>query len=223
MKLVYPKLNISIELKSNVINNIVIENNKFFEESIIELNDDILGKSDNFSLSDNLESVEIEKEIAMINSPLDFKFEKREVNKRFHAYLKKELDESELAEEINEKYYEIKEIIKRINILSEFAIEYDELIMYENIFKQFDIHIKNPKGSFVEKFIDYVNVIYKLTGKRVFVLANCEAYIDSNELEYLRKHFEYNEIYILMLSNKVVELNSNMNTCIIDVDLCEIH
>lgn len=223
MRIVYPKINVSFLLETNRLNNIVIESNRLFEESIIELNEDIQGKSDYFSLSEKSEKLEIKKEVIIINSPLDFEYDRREINKRLYTYLKREIDESDLAQEISEKYYEIKEIIEKLNLLSDISIEYDEMAEYSDIFKHFDIHVKKPTGTFVEKFLEYMDVVHRMLGKRVFVLANCEAYIDLEDLKYLREYAEYNEIYILMLSNKLIGLNSNLNVCIIDSDLCEIH
>lgn len=223
MRIVYPKINVSFVLESNRLNNIVIENNRLFEESIIKLNEDIQGKSDYFSLSENEEKIEIKKETTLINSPLDFEYDKRETNKKLYAYLKREIDESDLAQEISEKYYEIKEIIEKIDLLSDITIEYDEMIEYSDIFKHFDIHVKKPNGTFVEKFLEYMDVVHRMLGKRVFVLANCESYISPDEIEYIREYAEYNEIYVIFLSNKLIDLNIDMNVCIIDSDLCEIH
>ena len=223
MKLIYSKIGLIINLEYNLLNNAVVEDNKLFEECVLDLVSDITGKNNFFILSDNEDVIEINKKLDIIISPLDLKYDKREINKQLYLYLKREMVENDLSQLINEKYSEIKAIIDQINYISDIPIKYNETIADEDLFKHFDILAQNPQGTFIEKLIEYIGVVRKLTKKNIFVLANCEAYICDDELEYLRKYSEYNEIFILFLTNKPINLKNKINTYIIDRDLCELH
>lgn len=223
MRLIYPKKNISYLLKKNVLNSLVIEKPWLLEQCVVDLYKDVNGISENYRLSENEEPLSVQKNIALIMSPMDFEYDKRELNKKFLSYMKREIDESDLSQRIVQKYAEMKEIIEEIYFLSDVPIEYNALVTENDIFKHFDIHIKPPEGSFVEKVIEYGSVLKRLTEKQIIVLANCEAYMERNDYEFLRKYIESEELYILLLSNRQLSGNLELNMCIIDRDMCEIY
>ena len=223
MKLIYPRINFTYNLKNKQLNSLVIESPSVMEQCIIDLYEDTNGKGDNFRLSDDEEELSIARTMALVMTPIDFNYIKREINKSFLSYVKREIDESDLSQRIVEKYAEIKELLEELYYLSDIPIEYDSMVTENDIFKHFDIHLKTPEGAFVEKVIEYCFVLRRLTEKKIIVLANCEAYIEPGDYKYLEKHIETEEIYILLVSNKQLGVKCKLNECIIDRDMCELY
>ena len=223
MNLLYPKNNLSFELKKNIVNNWVIEDSHLFERFVKDLYEDVHGLEDNFVLSHDYESLNISKSIAFVMSPLDFEYDKRDFSKKFISYFKRDIDENDFTQKIVEKYTELKDLIEDICLISDIPIEFNDMIDENDIIKHFDIHIKTPQGSFAENIIEYGSVLKRLTDKNVMIFANCEAYINDDEYEYIRKYIKSEEFYILFVSNRKIDSVVIENTCIIDIDMCEIY
>ena len=92
----------------------------------------------------------------------------------------------------------------------------------QKLIKCFDIHLKEPMGSFVERIVEYISVMSKLMGKQIFILVGCAHYIDNDEYKLLQKHVAHENVAVLTVEGRQNTLKNPGNQYIMDVDLCEI-
>lgn len=221
MKLIYNPLGISFELVEDRFNLLVIENNREFEKCILNLNNQILGIDENFFT--NEENPIFFKRCKLISSPFDLEISDREIQKSLYCNLIEEIETTKLIERLSGAHAKIIECIDELSVSSEFDLDYDENFVLNSLLKSLNVRIEKVEGSFVSRFIEYARITNKLLGKEYFILANCTSFFNDDDYFELFKWARYNSISILLIENQHVSLNAEVNECIIDKDLCELH
>ena len=226
MNLVYYDVGTSFELKRGVINLLTIESKRLFDSAATLLDKQITGESqENMAFVDNGDGgyVDFKKRCELISSPYDLKYNMRNLQKKLLAELCEEVALQGYDDKIAEAYGIIISYISELQVKSDYSLDFDEQKGMTDIFKYFDIHVKNPEGCFAERLIEYCSSIKKLLGKDMFVLLNCDAYISDIDYKHISEWTSYEEIYFMVVENKQLQLKQDFNGCIIDKDLCEIH
>lgn len=223
MKLVYNTLNIVFNLCNGRNNYIVVESPYWFEKFIRELYESVTQKKEGFLLFDESdERLDMHKICEFIISPLDLSFDKREIQKKLFNELEVIVHDNGLIEDYCNIQSEIIQLFDALQELSEYDLDfYDEFDLL-SWFKASNIHIKEPNGCFAEKIIEYIVTMKKLAEKCVFIIANCESFLDEKSYEYIEECAAYYDVCILFLSGRQIELKKSTHTYIIDKDLCEI-
>lgn len=221
MKLIYNPLGFSMELETQQINVLVIENNEAFERFIIHLGQQIKGKEE-FFYSDE-EKMTLFKRMNMVVSPFDLCVSERDLQKKLYLHLTEEVELSSMTEEFVIIHAQLIEAMEKLSVFSDFEIDYNDDFSVVDIFKKLNVGLKTWEGKFCAKFIAYADVMQKLFAKDYFVLCNCDAYLCSEDYVELEKWANYNEITLLFLRNSQLVWRNEQNEYIIDKDLCELH
>lgn len=133
-----------------------------------------------------------------------------------------EIENSDIEYKFAEASAEFLEYLNEIKMNYEYEIDFDENIAISKLLKCFDIHLQEPRGTFIERAVEYICVMSKLLGKRIFVFVGCSGYIKREECKCLEKHIKYEDVAIIYLESAQNSLKSVQNQYIMDNDLCEI-
>lgn len=212
----------SFELKSEVINTLVIENRELFISFIKQLHIEMSTEEDKIILQDDLIELSFKKYAELIIDPFTL-----DPN---NAKNLKKLYEKIIDNSSNEEIYEkrlvfenvLKDYIEEIVFSSDYELIYDSLD-YQNIFKAVNLHINTEANNLTSMIIDYMRISSDLSGTKLFIFVNLDNFLTDADLIELQNFICYNNIIVFCLQNQLKrELIKNENLRIIDEDLCEI-
>jgi CRISPR-associated protein, csn2 family len=223
MKLRYYRLNIDFTLYDNKPNILIIENPYEFEKFVIALDDRINKRTSDVELFNKAEKDDFSKKVEIFFSPLDFKYDKKDIQKRLFNELIEDIQSSKDLEEFSIICSKFFEILDELKIYADYDLDFEEDFGLINLLKSFNVHLKDPEGRFAEKFIEYSSNMHRLLGKEIFIFISCIKYMNSQDVKFLIQHALYKGMRILFVENMQIDLNSDTNEYIIDNDLCELH
>ena len=212
----------SFELKSKVINTLVIENRELFISFIKQLHIEMSTEEGKIILQDDLKEISFKKYAELIIDPFTL-----DPN---NAKNLKKLYEKIIDNSSNEEIYEkrlvfenvLKDYIEEIVFSSDYELIYDGLD-YQNIFKAVNLHIDTEVNNLTSMIIDYMRISSDLSGTKLFIFVNLDNFLTDADLIELQNFICYNNITVFCLQNQLKrKLIENENLRIIDEDLCEI-
>lgn len=226
MKLVYKNIEYILNLEENKVPVYIIENQKLFFTMLQDLHRQVnMSEEGNFSLFDDKnKELNISKNFLLISDVFNINFHDKKIINSIFSILKEEsLSEENYLLRL-ETENKLKDFLQMLISNFEFPLEINEKFEYENLFKLFNIRIQENYENFLEKIIDYLKIITRLTSIKYIVFINLKTFLSKNELEKLYQESFYNKINIILFENYE-------NNCIIDVekriiidsDLCEIY
>lgn len=226
MKLVYKNIEYILNLEENKVPVYIIENQKLFFTMLQDLHRQVnMSEEGNFSLFDDKnKELNISKNFLLISDVFNINFHDKKIINSIFSMLKEEsLSEENYLLRL-ETENKLKDFLQMLISNFEFPLEINEKFEYENLFKLFNIRIQENYENFLEKIIDYLKIITRLTSIKYIVFINLKTFLSKNELEKLYQESFYNKINIILFENYE-------NNCIIDVekriiidsDLCEIY
>lgn len=212
----------SFELKSEVINTLLIENRELFISFIKQLYNEMLTEEGKIILQDDLKELSFKKYAELIIDP----FALDPNNAKNLKKLYEKIIENSSNEEIYEKklVFEnaLKDYVEEIVFLSDYELIYDNLD-YQNIFKAVNLHIDTETKNLASMIIDYMRISSDLSGTKLFIFVNLDNFLTDEDLIELQNFISYNNIIVFCLQNQLNrKLIKNENVRIIDEDLCEI-
>ena len=222
MKIIHCEHNIEVNFDYGEIRSIIIENSRILDSFVLGLYNSISRKEDKVYILDNFEKIEFTKLVDLVFSPLELTYEKKDIQKKLLQNILEEITESDISYRFSEICSSFLDNIYEVKINSEYEIDFDENLEMQKLIKCFDIHLKEPIGSFVERIVEYISVMSKLMGKQIFILVGCAHYIDNDEYKLLQKHVAHENVAVLTVEGRQNTLKNPGNKYIMDVDLCEI-
>lgn len=222
MKIIHCEHNIEVNFDYGEIRSIIIENPRILDSFVLGLYNSTSRKEDKVYILDNFEKIEFAKLVDLVFSPLELTYEKKDIQKKLLQNILEEITESDISYRFSEICSSFLENIYEVKINSEYEIDFDENLEMQKLIKCFDIHLKEPMGSFVERIVEYISVMSKLMGKQIFILVGCAHYIDNDEYKLLQKHVAHENVAVLTVEGRQNTLKNPGNQYIMDVDLCEI-
>lgn len=221
MKLIYNPLGLSMDITEAGQNVVVLENNDEFEKFILRLSTQIEGCEEYF-LADE-EHPLIFKRMKIVTSPFDLRITEREMQKKLYSYLQEEIEVTPIMEELIKAHSEIVESLEKLNVYSDFEVDFDENFALAEVLKNMNVRLKGVEGSFCTRLIFAGDVYHKLLDKDIWVLCNCDAYLQADDYEFIEKWCSYNSITMLFVRNQQISSPIYTNEYIIDKDLCILH
>jgi len=223
MKIAHPKINTVIEFESAEIVSVVIENKLFFEELLIDLSNQIDKKEETWIFSVDDKICSSNKFFDFISTPLDLRYSDRNIQKMLMNTIATDISANENILKIVELYAEISKVFNDLKWQSEYNIEFKNELSVTEILKSFDLNLEVPQGRFTERFIEYATNLHRLLGKEIFVIANCDAFIENEDYQHIKKWAEYEQVAVIFIRNEQLDLPILQNEYIIDREFCEIH
>lgn len=212
----------SFELKSEVINTLLIENRELFISFIKQLYIEMSTEEGKIILQDELKELSFKKYAELIIDPFaldpnNAKNLKKLYEKIIENSTNEEIYEKRLVFENALKYY-----VEEIVFLSDYELIYDNLD-YQNVFKAVNLHIDTETKNLASMIIDYMRISSDLSGAKLFIFVNLDNFLTDADLIELQNFICYNNIIVFCLQNQLKrKLIENENLRIIDEDLCEI-
>ena len=223
MNLVYKPLNFDMPLESKQINQIIIEDSRLYERMVTSIYWQINKQDEQWMLVQDGEELSMDKICDVLISPMDLRFDKKEIQKKLSVDLENEIQSDKNFEVFAELHGDLAQVIGDICERYRYQLEYDFDFRLKEYIKQYGILLADPEGTFLEKLLEYIPVVQDLTGKNIFVLTGCGDYLTDDDFRHLNKWLGYQECYIVITGNRQRLLKESLNEYIIDIDLCEIH
>lgn len=210
-----------LEINSNKINVLVVENNtKFFcycKEILSQQN----GDYGNFVLFDDKKEYSIPKHIKVI-----FDFYNLDLNeKKMQTILYNSLttiSQNELMVEYSKLNTELASFIDKLNYSSDFEIDYNDQSPLSALLKALGVVAKIDTDNLLSSLVSYIEFCSKLIGIKLFVFVNLKTFLSEDDIEKLYKQTMLGDIYVLLLENTLRTKLNNEFITLIDKDLCEI-
>lgn len=221
MKLAHPMLSLPFKWEEEHVNSFVIENATMYRNFLTELYDQCSGLNGDFVLSNNLELLEISKNIEMVGNVLEIDHN----NKKIVSGIVKELTDvaiNDLHTEVLELYSKINETISNIIFESGNDIVFDDINDISQLLKLYNVRPDSEDLSLAEKILSYMNLCEKYLGKKLFVFLNIHSYFSKGEMELLFQDFIYRKFNVLLIERYDYQTVKGESKRILDRDLCEI-
>ena len=210
----------------NHLNEITIESHSFFEKLVQSMNDTIHGLDESVRLwTDENEKIDLHKNATLIASPFDLTFSTNEFRKKLIQKLLPELEYENFTYSINQGVLEGIDLLIKVSLMSDYDIEFDSIIRTENFLKLLDVRLKEPEGPFRDKLCEYILQSRNLLGKEIWILANCNAYLNKGDSELLEEFCNNEKICIINVCAGAEDDNLEYlpKDYIVDNDLCELY
>lgn len=223
MKFLYYPLGLELNLCDNKLNVLIIENPRALDKIVSDINEQLNSNNENCAVFNNTNQLDFHKTVDCVFSSVNLNFESKNLQKVLFQNLKTEIESSDIEDEFVQLRSEMIQFIEKIQMGSDFSIVADYEIDMIDLLKLFGITLNIPEGSFIGRLIDYLQMMIRLMGKRIFILIGCVNYIDRSELHFLFKFIQDSNVQILFIDYYDSPLLREFsNRFIIDSDLCEI-
>lgn len=224
MRIIEHTAGIDCTFKSNVLNALVIENAKIYEEAVQKIYGKINTADDALLLYDeNDELLKNAKTCDIIFSPFDLNPQSSKFQKKLISYLSDIVESNEVGQKLRDNYASRNEIAGEITELSEYPITFDCEYSTADILKEMNIKLAELSGNFCEKLTDYASACAEFLNIRTFFMVGCKAYVAPEEYQYLRKWVGYQNFEFIFLENNDMYLPEYVNKYILDEDMCIVH
>ena len=221
MRIVYPSLHIEFELDLQKLNKIIVENKHEFRKFVSETILATEGKGDGVLFEDENRDLIKPKNVAVILSPVQNNMEGKDLIKKLTSELVDDLEGSKNFEKFIEVREKLIEIIDELQQCSEYPFDYDGDFEPTELLKILNIGFRE-EGDILDKFANFIKISSRLMGKKIIILVNCEAYFSEDEMAEIHKIAKYEELYIVLVESSQCTLTTDLNSIIIDNDLCVI-
>lgn len=201
---------------------LVIEHIDEFEKFYVHTHRSLNNQEEAFGLFENGESLDFGKSTDVVYSPLELHYDKKDIKRQIFKILELDISQKAYDVALSNLMSGLIELAEKMSDSFGYELEYENTLSVRDFFKVLDIRLKNPEGNFLEKLTEYITVIQRLTGKRLFILFSCLQFMDEKSITLLEKQVKYLGVKLLFCDSRQYDLEYSGGEYIIDSDLCEI-
>ena len=220
MKFVHPEIESVIDVDCGLVNEVVIENQKFFSSLVEDINLSINGIAGKTILSIKDKSVDLSKYALTITEFAPLQLNKKTLITKITQILEKEA--------INESnYVTAMELLAKIeSFLLELGLELPCEIEFTkvnvgNLIKAMSPEIVEGDKPTIEKLFDFMEFVRELEREKLFILINARSYFSDEDMEsFVETILAHDQKVILLETQTRPKLNGTQRLTI-DKDLCE--
>lgn len=200
---------------------LIVENKHFMRKLYKDFS--VQEENSKVSITENGQSLELEKQIDVVFNPLKLNFD----NRRAVTTLLKLLVKTSLSEDFyattNSLKAKILKYLDEIVNVEDFIFEVttDDFTV-DSLAKAVNMHIISDDDDFVEVLTDYCAMMAELAGIKVFVLMNLRSLINNDELERFHHNLDNHQIDVLIIESHDYGKDKSIPRILIDEDRCEI-
>ena len=217
MKIAYRELKNVIDVNTEMITGLVIENPEFMYKMLQEFRKATEGLDSDIVVSDNETPIPAQKTIAYITDFVDFTLNQKTLISKIMSELDKKSK--------NELYYEKSEqLLETIEMYIESIaceINCQKLNMLA-VIKAAGIEIIDDYDTLEERILAYMDLSREYEGKKLFVFVNLRSVVSYATLQLMMDTAITREYRVLLIDNMDYKKLSCENRIIIDNDLCVI-
>lgn len=192
-----------------------------FRDTVLDIYEQIAGKTGNLVLSDNNQEINISKHVDIINDYFNINLNNKKVLTKLNNLLKnKSLEDYDTYCRISES---ITEYVQELLYDEEFDLVQANCIDPIDIFKGVSIEIDDSSKSTTEKFLEYIAISERFMDTKLFVFINFrEFFADEEVIQIYNKLLLNKTKFVLLQSKRIESIDSREIRYIIDEDFCEI-
>lgn len=190
-----------INLFDGTISVIEIENAKYYNKLIQNINDNINGYETNeiLLLSDNDEMLKLEKEAMLVIDIYNIDFNSKKIISKIYSLIATNIKNKQ-TDELSGIISKLRHFIDLELIDLPFNFQLKDNIEMEEILKIFSVKIENMEyPTLIEKIELLIDIISTLQMCKILIIPNLKLYLDEKELIEIYKYSMYNEIKLVLI------------------------
>ncbi len=220
MILSHPTFEHMIDFDNDMINILVVENQKQLCTYIQELKHQSLGYDGHFSLYHGQECISMNN-IKVIIDLFNLDTNTKDVLTPISNIVIRTALDADHYQKTNDALGDLSRMM--IDLLSDvdLMIESKELTI-QDIVKASSIKTITSGEGILSTICDYLDLYSKYAKVKIFVFVNCREYLTDEEVLLLEQHILYNKLNVLFVESHEHKVLENESVTVIDDDLCEI-
>lgn len=205
-------------IESGNVYDIQIESNTFYHQLVLGLiNED----SDMFSLSENFNSLDFQKECLFISDILTISPNNKKILNALYKRIQEKFltnENKELLLNINEKFLSL---LEQISLDVNLETDYLTDISINDILSLYKFSFKEGEEDFLNKIITYIKANQEIKKLSTIITLNFLPLLNENEILLLQKELELLNLSMINFNIRVKHQIKGIEYLTIDMDLCE--
>lgn len=205
-------------IESGNIYDIQIESNTFYHQLVLGLiNED----SDMFSLSENFNSLDFQKECLFISDILTISPNNKKILNALYKRIQEKFltnENKELLLNINEKFLSL---LEQISLDVNLETDYLTDISINDVLSLYKLSFKEGEEDFLNKIITYIKANQEIKKLSTIITLNFLPLLKENEILLLQKELELLNLTMINFNIRVKHQIKGIEYLTIDMDLCE--
>ena len=221
MKLMIPFFSAPICFEENILNTVVIENQKFFREVI----EDIRRQADKyegdivFSIRDVPQ--DFSGNVEIISEFLELDINCKNLIGRVQSLMEKTALDERHYMETQKILSSIEHYVQKLSFSCPCDVECSKLTV-ANLIKMTGLHFSAVYNTPIEKLVDYMSLVRELEKDKLFIFVNMRSWFTEEEIVLFVNTVMAHKYQILLIDNCEYSKLPSERRVIIDRDLCEI-
>lgn len=221
MKLMIPYFSAPICFEENILNSVVIENQKLFREIIDDIRCQIDKSEGNIVFSKKDTPLNMSGNVEIISEFLELDLNCKNLISKVQSLMEKTaLDELHYME-TQKILAAIEQYVQGLSFSCSCDVECGKLTV-SNLLKMTGIRFAVSYRSHIEKLFDYMSLVRDLDKDKLFIFVNMRSWFTDEEMEMFAKTILLHKYYVLLIDNCEYPKLESEKRIIIDRDLCEI-
>lgn len=221
MKIAYEKMENVIEIGSDHVSSLVIENTGFMYRLLEDFRITLNGEECGVVFSESDTPVQGSKAVSMITDFIGFSLNQKSLLTRIISELEKTANEGVYYHTSQELLAYIENYIMELTLHVSCELSCEKLNM-QNLLKSVGISIVDDYDSLEERLLAYMDLARDHEKKKLFIFVNLRSLVSYENLELMMNTAIEREHRILLIDNVEYPRLRNEKRLIIDADLCEI-
>lgn len=205
-------------IESGNVYDIQIESNTFYHQLVLGLiNED----SDMFSLSENFNSLDFQKECLFISDILTISPNNKKILNALYKRIQEKFltnENKELLLNINEKFLSL---LEQISLDVNLETDYLTDISINDVLSLYKFSFKEGEEDFLNKIITYIKANQEIKKLSTIITLNYLPLLKENEILLLQKELELLNLTMINFNIRVKHQIKGIEYLTIDMDLCE--
>ena len=220
MKLVHINISRHIDFDINFCYSLIIENSKEFYRLTNELYQQTNGEEGNFVLSNN-DILDISKNCLFIYDYYTNLLSSKKVQNILNNKILQIIQDNDFYKEFSQINKILLDINDKIKETINTNIEYNQEFSNENLLKISNYKITQT-NSLIDNIINYIDFYTQNTKINTIIFVGAFTVFEQSTIEMLIKQLKYMQLNVLFIDNYQKYKIDNIETIIIDNDLCVI-
>jgi len=221
MKLAFPNIQNVVELKDGLVSSLVIEHPSLLFQLLLDLRQQLEGKSGKAILSKDNVPISIPKSIELITDFIGLDSTPKRLLSKILQTLERTAQREDYFHETNQIISQLEEFLDKLAYEEDVELAYEKLSL-ANLLKAVGIRIIMDYNSLEEWLYTYMDLVTRFEGEKLFILVNLRSFLSDDAMETFLRTTTTHGMKILLVDSHAYPMLSLENRLLIDKDLCEI-
>lgn len=221
MKLMLPFFSAPICFEENILNSVVIENQKHFREIVNDIRCQIDKSDGDIVFSKNDTPLNMAGNVEIISEFLELDLNCKNLLSKVQNIMEKTALDEQHYMETQEILASIEHYVHKLSFSCPCDVECGKLTV-SNLLKMTGLRFAVSYRSHIEKLLDYMSLVRDLDRDKLFIFINMRSWFTDEEMELFVRTVLAHKYQILLMDNCEYPKLEAEKRVIIDRDLCEI-